>query len=31
VPTAGPPPELPFTLSLMPDPRSFVDREHLDY
>lgn len=31
VPSAGAPPELPFTLSLIPDPRSFVDREHLDY
>lgn len=31
VPADGAAPELPFTLRLMPDPRSFVDREHLDY
>jgi plastocyanin len=31
VPAEGATPELPFTLRLMPDPRSFVDREHLDY
>lgn len=31
VPAEGAAPELPFTLKLMPDPRSFVDREHLDY
>jgi plastocyanin len=31
VPSEGAAPELPFTLRLMPDPRSFVDREHLDY
>ncbi|HKT27608.1 carboxypeptidase regulatory-like domain-containing protein [Dyella sp.] len=31
VPAEGVTPELPFTLRLMPDPRSFVDREHLDY
>jgi len=31
VPPEGMAPEVPFTLRLMPDPRSFVDREHLDY
>lgn len=31
VPPEGMAPELPFTLRLMPDPRSVVDREHLDY
>ncbi|GLQ91080.1 carboxypeptidase regulatory-like domain-containing protein [Dyella acidisoli] len=31
VPPEGAAPELPFTLRLMPDPRSVVDREHLDY
>ena len=31
VPAEGAAQELSFTLKLMPDPRKFVDREHLDY